>query len=463
MLRIWLAALGVAASGCAHRFECERHGGAPVFRVTSNHFVVTANLPAADVRREVRRLEGLWDAWAAFLQHEPAAPGRLPVLVTRDEGPAEFFPDHSGFVHFDLDPVMVTSVFDVRVGGKAKRVGANAHELVHLVSRHWLPRQPRWLAEGLAEYLGDAEFIRDDTVRFGRWAWAGGDVEPLEALWAWDGPAPPVQETDHYQSAWAWLHYLANRDEARLAKLWVELRSHGSAREAFDAVFPPAEQAALRDRVRAYVAEGRFSGWQSTILRAPAVSDAVRVEPWEVHLLRRSIFVAMGADKAAAAECLRAQEVAPVPAPPAVQLALLPATLQGPARTEALLRLAAEPAAMLQLARAAELTPDDRLRWLEKAVEALPDSGRARYLFARAALLAHDPRAVEAAQRTAALAPWSVEAQLIGVQALAAAGRCPEARAALGAATNSGSLQPGELGRLNEVRAALAAACPGQE
>lgn len=461
MLRVWLA-LGVAASGCAHhRFECERHGGGPVLRVTTDHFVVTSDLPAAALTRQARRLENLWDSWAAFLQHEPIATGRLPVLVTRDDGVEEFSAGHSGFVVFKLEPVTVTSVRESTAYGKTDTSSADAHELVHLVSSFWLPRQPRWLAEGLAEYLGDAQFVRNDQVRFGRWQWWGGIVEPLEALWGWDEePVSGDDERAHYQSAWAWLHYFANRDAARLARLWVELRGHPTAREAFDAVFPREEQQALLGKVRAYVAEGRFSGWESTVLRAPTVSAPVPVEPWDTHLVRRTIFEATDAEAAARAESARARELAPSPLPPAVELALVKDTVAGPERTDVLRRVAGEPRALLELGVAPDLAPPEQLQWLERAVAALPDSARAQALFARAALKRHDPRATSAAQRAAALAPWSVEARLVEVRALAAAARCPDARVALQlAASTAHDHASGLLRRLAEARGELDAAC----
>lgn len=461
MRRIWLA-LGVAATGCAHhRFECERDGGGPVLRVTTEHFAVTSDLPADALSREARRLENLWDSWAAFLQHEPAATGRVPVLVTRDDGVHEFSPGHDGFVVFGLEPVTVTAVREYTRLGKAEQLAANAHELVHLVSAYWLPRQPRWLAEGLASYLGDAQFVRGDQVRFGRWAWEGGTVEPLEALWGWDeAPVDGAEERAHYQSAWAWLHYLANRDEARLARLWVELRGHPTAREAFDAVFPREEQEALLARVRAYVAEGRYAGWESTVRRAPEVSAPVPVEPWEVHLLRRAVFQAVGEPAAAKAESARAQQLAPAPPPPAVELARAIDTALGPERTDVLLRLAGEPRALLELGAAPDLPAAEQLQWRERAAAALPGSARAQLLLARAAAERRDPRALAAAQRAVALAPWSVDARLFEVQALAAAARCPAARAALQlAASTSSNHASGLLRRLAQARTELAALC----
>lgn len=247
-------------SGCAaHRYECERHGGRPSLRIDSEHFTVTSDLPADEARVEVRRLERLWDAYSVFFHFEPTTSARVPVLVSKDEAAAELMGDDNvaGFFFASIEPLLVTTVHDWEVGGNIVRTSAGAHELVHLVSRFWLPRQPRWIAEGLAEYLGDAQFKNEDVVRFGRWKRnTGTSVHTLDELWQWDEVAPKDQ-WPLYESAWAWVHYLANREEGKLKRLWAALRTEPSPRAAFDSVFPPSEQPALQARVEAYLAEGR--------------------------------------------------------------------------------------------------------------------------------------------------------------------------------------------------------------
>lgn len=41
------------------------------------------------------------------------------------------------------------------------------HELAHAVLHRYFPTQPRWFAEGMAEFLETAEWLDDDTVRIG--------------------------------------------------------------------------------------------------------------------------------------------------------------------------------------------------------------------------------------------------------------------------------------------------------
>lgn len=456
-----LALLSLLVSGCAaHRFECVQHGGRPAIRIESDHFAATSDLPAEELTLELRRLERLWDAYSVFFQYEPTTTGRVPVLVSRDEAADEFIAGSGGFFVASIEPIFVTTVQDFDVSGKTVRRSASAHELVHLVSRFWLPRQSRWIAEGLAEYLGDADFKREEVVRFGRWQWSDRyALHPLPDLWDWDIGAPVIR-ADLYESAWAWIHYLANRDEARLARLWQALRTQPSARAAFDSVFPPGEQAALYEKVEAYLVEGRYQGWESRLQRDPEVSPAATVPPWQVHLLRRSILQHTGLREDARREAQRAADVAPTPTPPEVALALAEDTLFGPACTDVLLRHAELPQAMVLLGLAPDLRDEDRFAWLEKATSRAPDSARAQLAFAEAANARGDPRGLAAAQQAVALAPWALAARLAEVTALAGQSRCADALAALEAAASLGDERNNVAKQVARVKAELATKCP---
>jgi hypothetical protein len=222
----WLLVLvAVGSAGCAHRFECTAHGGTQVLGLQSEHFEVTGELREPELRLEVARLERLRDSFALFLGVEPRPSARIPVVVMAPGGPAEFVEDTSGWVAGDISPVLVTSAEFMESSTGLHTASSTAHELSHLLVRSWIPRLPRWLDEGLAEYVGDANFKRDDVVRFGRWQWTNDfSVASLETMWAWRAPITAPGEAGRlYQSAWAWVHYFANRDEKRLTRLWAEL------------------------------------------------------------------------------------------------------------------------------------------------------------------------------------------------------------------------------------------------
>ena len=159
-----LVALLSFATGCVKRFECAVHGGDEVRSITTEHFVVTSALQLDKHRTEAEHLELLWDTFAAFF-HADVASARIPVLVLDDTDTVESFAEgYSGFVIRKGPDVLV-----VGAPSAPKAANTNAHELAHLVSAYLLPRQPRWLAEGLGTYFEDATFKDARTVTMGRW------------------------------------------------------------------------------------------------------------------------------------------------------------------------------------------------------------------------------------------------------------------------------------------------------
>ncbi len=443
-----------AVSGCAtaKRFECTAHGGAPVYRVETEHFEVTGQFPRDTLRLEATRLERLYDVYTTFFGHESKqSSARLPVLML-PWGTLEEFMPYAGYVSFDDDVVLVTSVHSS--GGSA-----TAHELVHLLSHYWLPRQPRWIAEGLAEYLGDARFVSHDTVAFGGWQQHAGAIVPMDELWSWsEGRRRGDAEAQMYGSAWAWVHYFADRHEKRLAALWRALREQTDPRAAFESVFPAGEWPALHAEVRAYTASARSKGWRSQSLRAPHVSAIETVPDWEVHMLRSRLFSDDNDGPAARGELQEARRLAPEPLPPAAAIALTTRTLLGPERTDALEPYREHPEGLLAWAQGEDLAPAVRLEALARVMRQRPDSVPALLAFARLAAKWDDARALEAASHAAALAPWSIEARWLTATALVKAGQCRKAGEALQEAERVASESPTRVRQqVASVRELLAA------
>ncbi|MCC6338235.1 MAG: DUF1570 domain-containing protein, partial [Myxococcales bacterium] len=378
-----LVACGCTA-GCKH-FECTAHGGHEVRSFTTEHFVVTSDLPREEHRAEAERLELLWDTLAAFFQADvPEA--SLPVVVLRDTSDvATFAPGYSGFVTRSDPEALVVSA----PAGEGQP-NVNAHELTHLVSAYLLPRQPRWVAEGLAAYFEDATFKDARTVKMGRWNQGRAEeafvigVASLEELNAWGGLTFDDSEANLYASAWAWVHYLANHDEARLARLFTALKGPAPLPEVMKSVFPPADAARLREEVTAYMKEARFRGYETSLRRTPTVKDERLLEPWEVHRLRSRLWLA---DEAAErAELGQVVALAPSPRPPAVEVvaallehrALGPLVAAHPQSPDVLVTAHAEGVKLepAVLAKAVEQHPTDARLLLAAAEVALQD-GRA--------------------------------------------------------------------------------------
>ncbi len=409
-VRLAFAALAAALlAGCAH-FECTAHGGREVRELKTEHFVVTSDLPPDEHRAEAERLELLWDTFAQFFRADvPSA--AVPVVVMSDpEDVGAFAVGYSGFVRRSSGRVLV-------VGSKVKtgKTSTNAHELTHLVSAYMMPRQPRWIAEGLAAYFEDATFADARTVKMGNWnalraeeAFVVG-VAGLDELSEWGGPRNAGGEARLYASAWAWIHYLANHDEARLQRLFEGLRGVAPLQKVVSDVFPPADAERLRGEIAAYLGDARFRGWQTWLKRTPVVSAPRVLAPWEVHLLRSRLYL-----YEEPAPVLRELEaaVALAPAPHPAAVAVAEATLKKADLTALLAAYPDSPDVLLAIHEAGKPVPREAL------VAAAKRTDDAALLVAAAqASATHDADEAEAlAKRSLELAPWSSAALVVQVQ-----------------------------------------------
>lgn len=425
----WVLSVAAVGSGCAHRFECTAHGGRVVRQVETEHFVVTSDFEEAVLVKQAIELEQLWSSWALFFKHRPETSARLQVVLSEGGATDEFAEGYAGFVRYGAVPLMISDVRRVELNGQVRYYSANAHEMAHFVSHFWLRRQPRWLAEGLATYLGDAEFVREGTVRMGRWQWHGGSVDTLETLWAWDEMRERgAAEVDLYRSSWAWFHFFSNKEEQRLARLLTALRTAPSALAAFEGIFPRKEWKALHQRLEKYLADGRFRGWETRSLPQPELSTPRVLEPWEVHLVRTQYF---DADPLRRAEVKQAAALAGGRPPAEVVLARYEEEVRGPEASEVLAELPDDPRAWLQASYAPDLAPGARFRLSERASLALPHDVLAQTRFAQLAVERDDPRALAAAEKAITLAPWWELPYFLRSEALADRGRCADAFNAL--------------------------------
>jgi hypothetical protein len=453
-MKTWVGVVGalVLTSGCAH-FECKLHGGDEVRSLKTDHFVVTSDLPPEEHRAQAERLELLWDTFAAFF-HADVATAQVPVVVLKSTEIVEWFAsDYAGFVRRNGPNVLVVGAVAADPRGR----DTNAHELTHLVSAFMLPRQPRWLAEGLASLFEDATFKDARTVKMGRWNTSRAEeafqvgVLSLDELSRWGGLTFDSSETLYYASAWAWVHYLANHEEPRLLRLFDGLRSSRPLAELMNELFPPAEAQRLHAAVKAYLGEARFRGWETSLRRTPKIEAAVVLAPWEVHALRSRLHLRN--DEAARKDLEVAVSVAPVPLPP--RAAVLKAELEKRDPKELLATYPASGPVLVAAHR--HFDPDLDAANLQKALEG-PDVDADLLLLA--ANFAFFGKTVDLglastyADRGGELAPWSVEFATLRAQVALQQKDCKEAeaRATQAASLLSERAQPADLEEMKKLR-----------
>ena len=163
---------------CCSESACSRavpasvpgEGGPPWSEWTTPHFRVVTDLPDDEAEAAGDAFEELRAALvAAAWRRAPEPHTRLEVVILRDPGDlAAFMPQRyiGGFIADDaLGAVMVT------YGGVALiNELAVKHEIVHALSYQLGTgaNEPRWVGEGIAEYLSTVRYARDHSqVVFG--------------------------------------------------------------------------------------------------------------------------------------------------------------------------------------------------------------------------------------------------------------------------------------------------------
>lgn len=440
----WVGAVVVMASSCA---TTTRFGeGVEVHHVTSPHFDAIGDIPAARLELEVRRLEQMFDVFTTFFHAQPPESHKVSVFVMREKEPLEFVSNSLGFVTvFQQAPILVSSVS--LTNGRSSFV--NTHELVHVVTSYAMPSPPRWFKEGIASYFEDASFEKNGAVKMGRWVSVPTWV-PLDELFTWqEHPASAERESARYDSARGLLFYLANRDEARLQRLLEGLRQATPLAELYAELFPPEEREALLVRAKDFVEEQKYSAWQTDLLRTADIQHHPPLAPWEVQLWRSRIFRGLNRAYPMNEALRRARASAPTPMPEALAAELLWHDLPAPTDPHSALT-------QLALADALDQSYEEQLAAAEKAVKALPSSGFAWYLLARARSKVRDQTgALLAVDRAVALAPFSHDIRMLRVRVLLKLQRCDEARGAFAQAI--GVLESVESGNFDGWRQDLEA------
>ncbi len=316
--RLAVAASAAAlAVGCAHSrppaFRCPAEGGPPWLEVESDHFTVKTDASGEEADRIARELEGMRTAQLAAWDGAFDPPGRLEVVVVRQaelrELLGDLYWDVAGYYAGGGRPRVVTGLvekgttaphrwLDRKAWAEEEERHVLGHELAHHLVGQVLLRQPRWLSEGLAEYLAAT---RLDTwqgrpaaaVGLGDWeAWRKGRVPAAKVLaWRVDQVGEP-----YYGPSWLLVHWLVNRRGAAFAAYQQRLARAEDPAAAWKAVFPDLDpgdtgaMASLDSQLDAYLASP-----SSTPLRVMLPSDEPRLRrrtmpPPEVHALRAELF-----------------------------------------------------------------------------------------------------------------------------------------------------------------------------
>ncbi len=224
-MKLYGAAM-LAAVGCGAAIPpVPSQGGPPWRELTSEHFTVWTDGSREAGDALIQRMEDLRHAVIGIGFRAAAGPGRVFVLALRDRY------EVSAYVGEGVGAVAVTSrgslyqpfiLLPVETATQ-RQFEVAAHELTHSISHLVIARQPRWFAEGLAEYF---ETIVIDhaggTVELGRAPTYQGRPVRQERPYTFTtlfgcGRTTQCEGSRFYSTAWALVTFLMNKHPGAFA------------------------------------------------------------------------------------------------------------------------------------------------------------------------------------------------------------------------------------------------------
>ncbi|MFP2957568.1 DUF1570 domain-containing protein [Myxococcus sp. 1LA] len=472
-----LALLSTTQVGCVvgPRFTtCPGEGGRPWLRLDSDHYTLHTDLPAEDAREAMRRLERtrtaiLTSMWPRSLGQQMT---KLDVYVL--QSPREFeglYPRRvrAFFFRSDSEALIVLSgrpqSWEQTFNGLELASSSPLnHELAHYLSAYTLTRQPRWLSEGLAEYLETLRLSEDgqtavvgaphrQAITLMR-SYLNAVLRGLAQGWTmqrviqWDRTLEAREQDKevgaNYAGSWLLVHWLLNERPQPFAEYLALLNEGVAPDEALTRALPELKSPELDGVLYEYLRNRRFV--ERTVPVPPVGTAFIEevLEDAQAHAIRAKL-AALGAHLAHREPFItNRRKVAKDELDEALRL-----------NPTGLLALASKLSAAPEdeqeaIGRGAvEAHPQESEAWqlLGTALRHSPDKGDEREAAFREALRL-DPRNAYAARELAwlfvtqgrsddalplarwavSLAPWSPNALDTLAMALAGSGACEEAR-----------------------------------
>jgi tetratricopeptide (TPR) repeat protein len=296
--------------------RCPGEGGRAWVRLDSDHYTLETDLPPEEARKAMTVLERSRIAILAAMWPGLLAQPMSKVRVYTLQDPDEFeglYPRRvqAFFYRSDTEAFIVLpgppASWERRFSGLSQATSSRLeHELTHFLSTHALPRQPRWLSEGLAEYLETLRVSEDgQTAVVGAPHYANiaemgrvlGRVQAnsaggwtMQRLLAWE-PTLAQREQDrqvliNYAASWLLVHWLSTHRPEQFAA-YQGLIAKGLAPDAaMKEALPELESRALDGELLEYLRNRRFP--ERTVRVPPTGTGFVEevIEHADVHAIR---------------------------------------------------------------------------------------------------------------------------------------------------------------------------------
>jgi tetratricopeptide (TPR) repeat protein len=290
------AILLIVCVGCAHApaAEAPQPTGGRWRELTSPHFVLRTDTSSVEARRVLLGLEKNYAVLEVLKEFtfatRPGPEGRIVVVLFQrreDFGASTGGPKQRDGFNTERDGQTYVVVHEPLF------VGVLNHELVHGFVRHYLWRAPTWLNEGLAEFYSNFR-IEGDKVTFGlipHRAIRRTRFPPLETVMkatAQQFYDDPTHTNDYYAASAMLVHMLSDDAEDRKHfNVYLAALAQGvPADDAWKQGFGDTSIEKLDHRLRGYVGQKEWSGWQTSFTPPPGqILGERELEDFEVKLV----------------------------------------------------------------------------------------------------------------------------------------------------------------------------------
>ncbi|HEX8107690.1 MAG TPA: DUF1570 domain-containing protein, partial [Kofleriaceae bacterium] len=232
------AITAVAAAGCGAAVPPVPGKGGPAWiELTSEHFTVWTDGDRAEARELVQQMEQLRQV-VVGVTFPWVSRGRTLVFALRDDDELAAFSATEQPRAFAMLPGAPLWQPMIALSARTNFQASDrtvAHELTHVISFAAVHHQPRWLAEGMADFFqtlqldvdrGTADVGGAPTVRGQPRKMA--HLIPVEKLFAWKDIS--AHEEREYSTAWALFTYLINKHRDELVHYLQLLHEVGKPR-----------------------------------------------------------------------------------------------------------------------------------------------------------------------------------------------------------------------------------------
>jgi Flp pilus assembly protein TadD len=300
--------LATALAGCATLHGAGASSDTDWHRVTTSHFVLRTDFDDQTALAAAKKLEATRDdlisaAWPSF--HFPDG-ARTEVFVLSNGLDFERFFSRKAtglfsggdrptfFLHGHPDR------WDERSTLAAESTSVVRHEMAHQLAAAVYAHEPRWFAEGIAQFLETVHESDDHkSVIVG-----AVNVEALRTyntfrttsvrqLLEWTEEVSALSDAEShglYGLSWMLVHFLYNTRPDPFARYQVELSKGTEPARAWEAAFANVNPDSLDSEIQNYSKRGDYEEFSLPLRSTPVTAAAERLSPADAHVARARLY-----------------------------------------------------------------------------------------------------------------------------------------------------------------------------